>query len=140
MKPIKIALACLLVLASQTGISQPVPKAPPANATMTSGSPLQMGSVNDHEIQKLNIELAKAKAEFAQELAKVKKDIAALTSELASQQYDYSKHTHDYVRSSNDFFPAKARCGLGAGKECDPVVWYDVYKPRYETTQVSKPK
>ncbi len=101
---------------------------------------MQMGSVNDHEIQKLNMELAKAKAEFAQELAKVKKDIAALTNKLEDYQYEYKNHTHDYVRSSNDFFPAKARCGLGAGKECDPVVWYDVYKPRYETTQVSKPK
>jgi hypothetical protein len=138
MKTIKIALTCLLVLASLPGISQPVHLAP-ANATASLGGPMAMGSANDLAIQKLNMELTKTKAEFAQELAKLKKDIAAVTNELASHQFAYSKHTHEYVRSSNDFFPAKAKCGWG-GKECDPVIWYDVYKPRYETTLVSKPQ
>ncbi len=139
MKPIKFALTSFLVLASQVGMSQPVVKAQPATATLTSGPTMQMGTVNDHEIQKLNMELTKVKAEFAQELAKVKKDIAALTNKLEEQQFEYKKHTHDYVRSSYDFFPAKAKCGWG-GKECDPVIWYDVYKPRFETTPVSTPK
>ena len=138
MKSINIALTCVMVLASQTGICQAVLKPPPATATLSSGPPMQMGSVNDHEIQKLNMELAKAKTEFAQELAKVKKDIAALTDQLAASAAKYKSHTHDYSRATYDFGAVKAKCGWG-GKECDPVIWYNQYSPRVEKDQVSTP-
>lgn len=133
MKIIQIALTCVVLVAAQAGIAQPVPKSPPATATMPMGAP-QMGSANDHEIQKLNMELTKVKAELAQESAKFKTELAALANQLSTLTAKYNSHTHDYVRASNDFYKTWAKC-----EDCNYKIVYDVYKPRYEKDHVSPP-
>jgi hypothetical protein len=136
MKITQIALTCVVLVAAQTGISQPLPKAPPANAMMPTGIP-QMGSANDHEIQKLNMEMAKLKTEIAQESAKFKTDLAALTSQLATLTAKYGTHTHEYYKTSFDFGPAKAKCVPQS--DCKFDIWFDKYSPRWDKIQVSMP-